>query len=228
MSRNTPQHLATRRDEARRLLQSLRSGDSRAAHRFRRLRSFAHLTTDQLLREPERVRLKHALAVLATENGHDSWLAFKRALEAAPTRAGATPAGTADTASALDTASRTPRDGEEWYARGMDVFLNRWFARYDQARAALVADGGYLLPFRHHFFLCTAEAIRTLGLDPDDPDWLRIRFDGARPADSDAWQRLRNQRLTAIRRSAPPRPDPLRLPYQYDIVKIPLKPGDEP
>jgi len=117
---------------------------------------------------------------------------------------------------------------EEWYGRGMDVFLNRWFARYDEARDALTADGGYLLPFRHHFFLCTAEAIRTLGLDPDDPDWLRIRFDGARPADSDAWQRLRNQRLTAIRRSAPPRPDPLRLPYQYDIVKIPLKPGDEP
>ena len=206
MSRNTPLHLAARRDEARRLLQSLRSqvpgAAVRAAHRFRRLRSFAALTTDQLLREPDRVRLKHALAVLATENGHDSWLAFKRSLEADPTRAGSGPAAAAGTGSALPTTSRPLREGEEWYGRGMDVFLNRWFARYDEARDALTADGGYLLPFRQHFFLCTAEAIRTLGLDPDDPDWDRIHYDGARPADPVAWQRLR-ERLDAIRRSAP-------------------------
>lgn len=82
---------------------------------------------------------------------------------------------------------------EFWYARGMDAFLNRWFARYEDARASLESEGGYLLPFRRQFFVCGADAVRLLGLDPDDPDWARVGWDCVRPADEAACERLRQR-----------------------------------
>jgi hypothetical protein len=80
------------------------------------------------------------------------------------------------------------------YVSSMDVFLHRWFTTYDAARAAQQVEGGYLLPFRHHFFLATDASIRELGLDPDDPDWARIGRDWVRPLDPAAWDRLRARR----------------------------------
>lgn len=79
----------------------------------------------------------------------------------------------------------------------MDVFLSRWFTSYDAARTARETDGGYLFPYRPHFFVATAEAVRALGLDPDDPDWARIGWDWVRPLDGEAWQRLRLRREIA-------------------------------
>jgi hypothetical protein len=97
-------------------------------------------------------------------------------------------------------------DADIWYAPAMDVFLNHWFATYEQALAARQSAGGYLLPYRHHFFVCQAEAIRVMGLDPADPDWQRIGWDGARPADPEAYARLLDRRRIA----AAPRPDTVR------------------
>ena len=85
-------------------------------------------------------------------------------------------------------------EAEAWYARGMDVYLNRWFTTYADARRALETEGGYLFPFRQQFFVCAADAVRHLGLDPDDPDWERIGRDCARPADGAAFERLRRAR----------------------------------
>ena len=59
--------------------------------------------------------------------------------------------------------------------------------------------GGYLLPYRHQFLVCESEAIRLLGLDPGDPDWERIGRDWVRPADRDAWRRLRDRRIAVLR-----------------------------
>ena len=84
------------------------------------------------------------------------------------------------------------------YVPRMDAFLNRWFTSYDKARASLDAQGGYLLPYRDHFFVSTPDAIRELGLDPDDPDWAAIGCDWVRPADSDARTRLLEKRRLAI------------------------------
>jgi len=172
-----PTRLSRFRHQARKLLKELRSETdadaARAAERFRRLRSFAGLTDDELRAEPERVRLKHALTVLALENGHQSWPAFKAAVAA-----GEPPAGGVE-------------PGREWYEDGMAVLLNQWFARYDDARATLAKQGGYLFPYAHQFFICEDEGVRILGLDPDDPDWRRIGHDAAKPADPDAWRRLR-------------------------------------
>ncbi len=82
---------------------------------------------------------------------------------------------------------------ESWYASGMDVYLNRWFTSYAEARAALQTEGGYLLPYRRHCFICGPGAIELLGLDPGDPDWERIEWDCVQPADPDACRRLRER-----------------------------------
>ena len=81
-----------------------------------------------------------------------------------------------------------------WYQTSLDVFLNRWFSNYDDARKAREAHGEFLLPYRHHFYVCKAEVIAALGLDPDDPDWEAIGFDCARPKDQQAFARLRSKR----------------------------------
>ena len=54
---------------------------------------------------------------------------------------------------------------ELWYETNLDIFLNRWYANYEEARAGLEKHGGFLLPYRHHFFVCQADVIQALGLD---------------------------------------------------------------
>ena len=83
------------------------------------------------------------------------------------------------------------------YVSRMDAFLNRWFVTYEAAREALDSAGGFLLPYRHQFFVSSPDAIRELGLDPDDPDWERIGWDWVRPADLEARERLRLKREIA-------------------------------
>ncbi len=172
------------RHQAKRLLKQLRSDSdpdlTAAAERFRRLRSFAAKTASELSAEPGGARLKHALTVIAVENGHESWTAFKDALT------------TAD--------SKTPErlSGREMYEPGLDVLLNRWFARYEEARKSLKELGGYLLPYDRQFFICEKEGIRVLGLDPEDSDWQRIAFDWVKPKDDTAWQRLERKRLAVL------------------------------
>lgn len=152
------------RAAARLLLKKLRAGDRVAAARFARLQSFAALSVDELLQTPERVRLKHALTLLAVERGSPSWTALKRARE-----------GTAVV---------------EMYEPRLAAYLNLWFASYDEAKAVQQREGGYLLPYRQYCFLTSKEGVRELGLDPDDPDWARIGFDWVQPADSAAHARL--------------------------------------
>ena len=84
------------------------------------------------------------------------------------------------------------------YLSRMDVFLNRWFTTYEEARASLESEGGYLLPYGSQFFVTVDGAIRELGLDPQDPDWARIGWDWVRPADLEAWERLKEKRELAI------------------------------
>ncbi len=89
--------------------------------------------------------------------------------------------------------------GALWYPPTLDVFLNRWFTSYEEARRVLDSEGGYLLPYKRQFFVCEAPAIKAMGLDPEDPDWERVGRDGARPADEQAYQRLREKREQAAR-----------------------------
>ena len=86
-----------------------------------------------------------------------------------------------------------------WYQPDLDVFLNRWFSSYEEARGSLESEGGFLLSYRRHFFVCEAGAIRAMGLEPDDPDWERVGRDCARPADEEAFRRLCEKREQAVR-----------------------------
>jgi hypothetical protein len=165
--------LSNLRARARLLLRQLRSDDparsAAAAARFSRLATLAAWVSDPP-RLAQRARLKHALTVIALEHGHPSWRALKSALD------------------------RAPADAVAWYPRGMGAFLNRWFARYDDARRSLEAEGGYLFPYRDQYFVCEAGALEVLGLDAGDPDWARIGRDCARPKDVEAYTRLRRRR----------------------------------
>lgn len=80
-------------------------------------------------------------------------------------------------------------DGLMMYVPRMDVFLNRWFTTYDEARASRESEGGYLFPYKDHFFVAEAGAIEELGLDPDDPDWACIGWDWVQPMDREACER---------------------------------------
>lgn len=162
--------LSEYRIQARQLLSQLRRTDSEeaavdeAAARFRRLRSFSEKSLAQISKDAQ---LKHALTVIALENGYGSWIELKDAAETT---------------------------GPSMYVGQLDVFLNRWFASYEDARASLEEEGGFLLPYRNQFFVCEQSAIRVLGLDPEDLDWERIGYDWARPQDRQAWRRLADKR----------------------------------
>jgi hypothetical protein len=175
---------------ARQLIKQLRADDSEvaaaAAARFQQLRSFAPKTIAEILAARAQIRLKHALAVIAAEQGQPSWLALK--------------ATTETSVQAPHAAEVKP--GREMYARGLDVLLNRWFARYEDARAAREQEGGWLLPFDKQFFICEAEGIRVLGLDPDDPDWALIGWDWVQPQDPAAWLRLKQKRAQQVGKGA--------------------------
>jgi hypothetical protein len=86
-----------------------------------------------------------------------------------------------------------------WYQPNLDVFLNRWYSSYADARNARENHGGFLLPYKTHFFVCEADVIRALSLDPDDPDWEKIGWDTAQPADLEACERLRQKRESVVR-----------------------------
>jgi len=87
--------------------------------------------------------------------------------------------------------------GPVMWVNRMDAVVSRWFTTYGEARASLDSHGGYLLPFKKQFFVTLPEGVRELGLDPRDPDWERIGWDWVRPADPDAWARLREKREIA-------------------------------
>jgi hypothetical protein len=148
----------------------------RAAERFRILPHFAADAPDAILGRRGSIRLKHALAVVAAELGHPNWADCKRRLE--------TPAN-----ERLDT--------ESFFVEMGAAYLNRWFARYDEARASLEAEGGYLFPFRRQFFICEAGFLEARGIDPADSDWEQIGRDWVRPRDETSRDRL-ERRLVAL------------------------------
>ncbi len=84
------------------------------------------------------------------------------------------------------------------YETQMDAILSRWFTTYEDARISLETEGGFLFPHKNQFFVTSREAIRELGLDPEDPDWDRIERDWVQPKDAEAWERLNTKRMLAV------------------------------
>ena len=166
----TPLPLAECRVRASLLLKALHAPDApraaEAAARLCTLPALAHLSSAQLLQGRQSVQRKHALALIAHEQGYGSWAALKAAREA----------------HVLDT--------RLFFRAGGRGFLNRWFASYAEARASLATLPGFLFPYGEQFFVCEAGFVRALGLDPGDPDWTRLGHDWVCPRDAQARARL--------------------------------------
>jgi hypothetical protein len=69
-------------------------------------------------------------------------------------------------------------------------FLNLWFRNYEEAKAYQNESGGFLLPYKKQFFICNEDYIRGLGLNPEDPAWASIQFDGGKPENMNILRRL--------------------------------------
>ena len=164
------------------------AGAPRAIARLRALPELRRATEAELAAFATSIQRKHCLAAVARELGFDGWEHASRVLR------GET--GESDYGAAL-------------YLEGASAFLNRWFATYEEARAALT-PGSYLLAYKRHAFLAGREYVATtLALDPDDGDWHAIGFDWLRPRDPEARRRLYGKLLTAKRataRALPPTP----------------------
>ncbi|MFP2961114.1 GIY-YIG nuclease family protein [Myxococcus sp. 1LA] len=151
------------------LLKALASEDaSRAAERLRVLPGFAGLSVGQVLARKDTVQRKHALAVIAHEQGYASWADLKQVREV---------------------------DFEHLLSQAGAAHLNRWFASYAEAVDSQRAQGGFLFPFREQFFVCDASLVQALGVDPTDADWSLTGRDWMAPRDGAAQARLA-QRFT--------------------------------
>ena len=147
--------LDTSKRDAARLLKAAKAGDAAALARFGVLENL-----------PNALQLKHALAVVAREAGHDSWAALKIAREGV--------------------------DFAEFFGgpRIKDS-LNAWFASYDEGKAHHAIVGGVLLPYRNHVFVTSLDILPRLGYAADDPDWKEIGHDFVRPASVEAHARIK-------------------------------------
>ncbi|EGF91010.1 hypothetical protein ABI_24230 [Asticcacaulis biprosthecium C19] len=140
---------------AARLLKQARAGDAAALQRFQHLDN-----------PPKDLHLKHALAVIAAEAGHDGWTALKH--------------------------STTGLDFSEFFGgHGLRDSLNPWFTNYDEAKAFQMDNGGVLLPYRHHFFVSSTAMLARLGFEEDHADWQAIGFDFVRPASAESQTRIK-------------------------------------
>ena len=147
---------------------------TQAAVRFQTLPHLKETSPQTIVAEKTNIQRKHALTVIALENNYASWADLKQRLERKEKLA----------------AFRKNNKYTLLYPQRCGGFINAWYAHYEEAREHLVHDGGYLLPYKNDFFICQRVYIQTVGLDPDDPDWKRIDFDWAKPADQEAWARL--------------------------------------
>ncbi|MDC0682821.1 hypothetical protein [Sorangium atrum] len=163
------------------LHKQLASNDVKALLRLRALPELGRADEAALAAAVAGIRRKHCLAVVARECGFSSWERARLALAGEP---------------------GAPELGTLLYGRDGGV-LHHWFATYEEARAHVEAlpeaSPGYLLAYKHHFFVADRAFVASLGLDPDDPDWQAIGWDWARPADVAARSRLYAKRLASMR-----------------------------
>lgn len=175
------------RRQAKAQLKLLRAGNSTSAldvaTRLATLRTFSSYQPTDVLDRADRVQLKHLLALAAEDHGFGSWAELVRR-------------------STPRSEQESPMDHPEFmYVPGMDALMNRWFSDYEESVASLRALGGYLLPYRHQYFITERAGVVLLGLDPEDPDWKAIGWNWVQPDNRQAKLRLAQKR-TAVREAA--------------------------
>ncbi len=148
------------------LLKNLRSSEQEtaltAANRFLILPQFSTLEATDIVSQSKAIQLKHALAVIALENGNEDWTSYKRKIT----------------------------EEDCLYPQTWSSHFNTWYARYDEAKEHLTKTGGYLLRYRRHYFICEIGYIQALGLSEFEEEWERIGYDWVQPADKESWNRI--------------------------------------
>ncbi|WP_282608035.1 hypothetical protein [Pelagibius sp. Alg239-R121] len=151
--------------EARLLHRKAAEGDSAALARIRKVHEDPKLDDAEL--KPA-VKRRHCLGAIARDLGFDGWAHAVQVIK-----------------------GNNSRDfGKMLYPHGCSAHSNIWSASYAEARKIHDDVGGYLLAYRHHYFIVDADYIRTLGLDPEDSDWQAIGYDWVKPKSTEARERL--------------------------------------
>ncbi len=150
---------------ARTLHKQARLGDRTA---FKRLRKLAEFRAPEDAAVLAQLKRRHCLSVVARESGFDGW----------------------SHASGILGGGEKGGFGTTLYPKDCAVHSNIWSASYDEARQIRADHGGYLLAYKNQFLVVDEHFIRTLGLDPDDPDFDQIGRDWVRPGDTAARARL--------------------------------------
>jgi hypothetical protein len=108
--------------------------------------------------DPTDIRRHECFTVLASEMGFPSWPHAKRVL------------------SGLNTTDF----GTLLCPNKCGGHLNLWYKAHEEAATVRERRGGWLLAYRSQFLVVDRYYVETLGLDPQDPDWIALGFDWAR------------------------------------------------
>lgn len=149
-----------------------------AIQRFRSLPMFHSLTPD----DEETIasmQLKTAFNVIAIENGYQTWTELKNELDQAAVH------------------STLAVINDQFYPKGLTTYWNIWFAKYSQAKKVLAEGKGYLLPYKHQYFIVEEHFVDSIGLPHTLPEWQLIRNDWIHPGNVKAWLAL-NSRYESV------------------------------
>lgn len=159
-------HYEFLKNEADLIVKRLLRGDQDVLIRFQQLRRFSEtIDIPQLQR-------KHALTLLAVENGYASWSELKSALDE------------------MATHSPLAEIGEQFYPKGLTTYWNIWFAKYAQASKVLQEGNGYLLPYKNQYFIVEEHFVDSIGLPHTMPEWRSIGRDWVHPRHVNDWLTL--------------------------------------
>ena len=165
MNKQRRSRLSQFKTKASLLLKDLQSSQSelslKAAERLTALPFLQGGTAAGVLKDLSFFRLKHALWVIALENGNKDWASL-----------------------------RTKVIKEDCLAPGAGSGLNAWFNNYAEAKQYQQANGGYLLQYRKDFLVCESGYIEGIGLIEYENEWKRIGYDWVQPRDKAAWNVL--------------------------------------
>ncbi len=108
------------------------------------------------------IQLKEAFDILAKASGFKSWRELKELFEAT----------------------------EHYCPKGSTARWKVWYKNYDEAETQLNASGGFLLPYRDHFFICDQDYVQFLGVPMADSDLKKVGCNWVEPNDAEAFFRL--------------------------------------
>lgn len=158
--------------EARVLHRTAAAGEQTALARIRKVHENPGMDDAAL---SQQVKRRHCLGVIALDLGFHGWSHAAQVLRGDDSR----------------------DFGKLLYPRGCYAHSNIWSADYKEACQIREETEGYLLAYRHHYLIVESDYIRTMGLDPDDPDWREIGFDWVKPGSLDARSRLYGKLIDA-------------------------------